>query len=395
MNEYEQFEQLRLTEAEAIQKPKRRRRRKTPKISAAVLAICVAASSLFGFIGGTAAGLLQSHNNYDLYQDVGMAEEEKSHEIINLTAAAGNSTATIASTASVVRQSVVEISTETVSTNYWMRQLITEGAGSGVIITADGYIVTNHHVVANARSITVGLTNGKKYPAVLIGSDSRTDLAVLKIGETNLTPAVLGDSSKLVVGELAIAVGNPLGELGGTVTSGIISALGREITIDGETMSLLQTDAAINPGNSGGGLFSINGQLVGIVNAKSSGSNIEGIGFAIPLNSAMPVIKDIIEYGYVRGRIETGLTLVDIPNVQIAMWYRVSHLGLYILKSENPELQNGDRITAVDGKNITNIASFEPFPVKGFFCRLFVFIVTEHNNITFNAYFAVTVFVRL
>jgi serine protease Do len=243
-----------------------------------------------------------------------------------------------------------------------MRQLITDGAGSGVIISADGYIVTNNHVVEGASSITVRLANGEKYAASLIGTDSQTDLAIIKIEASGLALAVLGDSANLVVGEMSIAVGNPLGELGGTVTSGIISALDREITIDGETMSLLQTDAAINPGNSGGGLFNISGQLVGVVNAKSmsssSGTAVEGIGFAIPINTVKPVINNLIEYGYVRGRVDTGLSVVDISSVQVAMWYRLNQLGLYITKSSNPELQNGDRITAVDGKSVTYSDSF-------------------------------------
>jgi len=349
----EQYVQMRLIEAPVPQKAKRRR--KPPRVSIAVLLLCVIISSLFGFMGGAAANILQTRNKSVIFNAV---EAETPNYITNLATATGNSTNILADTSTVVKQSVVEISTETVATNQWMRQLITEGAGSGVIISADGHIVTNHHVIAGARSITVSLSNGQKHPALLIGSDSRTDLAVIKIEAKNLSPAVLGDSSKLVVGELAIAVGNPLGELGGTVTSGIISALDRDITIDGESMSLLQTDAAVNPGNSGGGLFNISGQLVGVVNAKSSGSNIEGIGFAIPINSAKPIVSDIIEYGYVRGRIETGLTLVEIPSVQVAMWYRVNQLGLYISKSVNPEFKSGDRIIAVEDRNITYMSSF-------------------------------------
>jgi len=347
-----EYEQLRLAGAPVLQKEKHKR--KIPKVSAAVLVICVAVSSLFGFAGGAAAIMLQPHKESINYTAV---ETQNPYNVTKLAATA-NSGITIADTASVIKQSVVEISTETVVTNTWMRQFITEGAGSGVIISNNGHIVTNQHVIAGARSITVRLANGQKHSASLVGSDAATDLAIIKIEANGLNPAVLGDSSKLVVGEYAIAVGNPLGELGGTVTSGIISALDRGITIDGETMSLLQTDAAVNPGNSGGGLFNISGQLIGVVNAKSSGSNIEGIGFAIPINSARPIINDIIEYGYVRGRIDTGLTLIEIPSVQVAMWYRVNQLGLYISKSVNPELRNGDRIIAVDGKSITYLASF-------------------------------------
>ena len=164
---------------------------------------------------------------------------------------------------SVVEQcanSVVEIQTESVTNgSNPFQQYVSSGAGSGVILTQDGYIVTNHHVIEDANSITVRTRSGDEYNASLVGSDEQSDLAVLKIDATGLTPAVLGDSTTLEVGDLAIAIGNPLGELGGSVTSGIISALDREMTIDGQTMTLLQTDAAVNPGNSGGGLFNANG----------------------------------------------------------------------------------------------------------------------------------------
>lgn len=278
------------------------------------------------------------------------------------TVAAGdtqvNTAMTVSDVAAIVKQTVVEITTETVTMNGRMGQFISEGAGSGIVISSDGYIVTNNHVISGARNITVRLSDESVYTATLVGTDSKTDIAILKINASGLTPAVLGDSNSLVVGEITVAVGNPLGELGGTVTSGIVSALDREITIDGEVMTLLQTDAAINPGNSGGGLFNLYGELIGIVNAKSSGSDIEGLGFAIPVNTAKSVIEDIITHGYVRGRIDTGLTLVDITDTRTAMMYRVSRTGLYITKSTNSELKSGDRITAVDDNAVTNHASF-------------------------------------
>ena len=348
----EQYEQLQIEETLAVKKHKNRH--KAPRVSIAVLALCVAASGIFGFAGGAAANYLRPEKETLSYAS---AKADDTYHIMNLAAATGNSEDTIEKTSAAVKQSVVEISTESVVTNTWMRQFVTAGAGSGVIFTANGYIVTNNHVISDAQTITV-IINGQKYPAKLIGADPQSDLAVIKIEAKNLVPAVLGDSNKLSVGEMAIAVGNPLGELGGTVTSGIISALDRQIAIDGQDMSLLQTDASINPGNSGGGLFNISGQLIGIVNAKSSGSNIEGIGFAIPINSAKPVIDDLKQYGYVRGRIDTGLTLVDIQSVQAAMRYRVNATGLYIYDSTHSELQSGDRITAVGGKEITDLAGF-------------------------------------
>lgn len=273
-----------------------------------------------------------------------------------------SSTSTVADVAAKAAQSVVEIVTETVSTDLFMQQYISEGAGSGVILTSDGYIVTNNHVIKGSNKIQVTLKDGTVHEAKLIGADAETDIAVVKIDASSLVSATFGDSSTLVVGETAIAIGNPLGQLGGTVTDGIISALDREITIDNETMTLLQTNAAINPGNSGGGLFNSRGELIGIVNAKSSGSGIEGLGFAIPINTAKPVIDDIIAYGYARGRIDTGLSFVDVTSPQSAWMYRVSYLGVYISKvAENSNafksgLRSGDLILAVDNKAITSTA---------------------------------------
>ena len=265
---------------------------------------------------------------------------------------------TVPEVASAVRDSVVEIKTETITNGGWLGNYVAEGAGSGVIISADGYIVTNNHVISGAESITVRLSDGRELAASLIGTDVKTDIAVIKIGAAGLTPAIFGDSSMLVVGENAIAVGNPLGELGGTVTCGIISALDRDIVIDGETMSLLQTDAAVNPGNSGGGLFNLYGELIGIVNAKSGGLNIEGLGFAVPANTAKAVINDLTAYGYVRGRVDDGLELVDIQTTQAARMYRVNQAGLYIYSSKDERLQSGDRITAADGIIITRLSEY-------------------------------------
>ncbi len=209
------------------------------------------------------------------------------------------------------RPSVVEIKTESVSSDSWMQQYVTQGAGSGVIITSDGYIVTNNHVIEGASKITVTTSDQQEYDAELVGTDPITDIAVLKIKAEGLTPATYGNSDQLAVGDMAVAIGNPLGELGGTVTAGIISALDRELAIDGKTMTLLQTDSSINPGNSGGGLFNGDGQLIGIVVAKSSGSDVEGLGFAIPINKAADVAQQILENGYVSGQPSTGMSYTE------------------------------------------------------------------------------------
>lgn len=191
-------------------------------------------------------------------------------------------------------------------------QQIPVGSGSGIILTSDGYIVTCKHVIENAETIKVILNDDSEHDATLVGSDSRTDLAVLKIDMSGLTSATLGDSDMLTVGEDVIAIGNPLGELRGTATAGIVSALSREVTVGSVSMSLIQTDAAISPGNSGGGLFNASGSLIGIVNAKASSTNSEGLGFAIPVSSVKTIISNLIDHGYVLGRAYLGVYTQDV-----------------------------------------------------------------------------------
>lgn len=270
---------------------------------------------------------------------------------------------TFAQVAEMTAASVVEITTETVVNGSYFGQYVSSGAGSGVIITTEGYIITNHHVIAGASSITVKLKDDDtEYEAKLIGSDSQTDIAVIKIDAPNLQAAKLGNSDQLVVGEAVIAVGNPLGSLGGTVTNGIISALDREIEIDGQLMTLLQTNAAINPGNSGGGLFNGNGMLIGIVNAKSSGSDIEGLGFAVPINTAITVAEDLINHGYVKGRVSMGVTLIDITDAKTAMQYHVQYLGCYVQSvqrggsGDQAGLESGDYILSMAGISVSTSA---------------------------------------
>lgn len=271
----------------------------------------------------------------------------------------------VAQVAASAADTVVEIVTEVVTTGYWMQQYVSEGAGSGVIITADGMIATNHHVIDGASDIRVTLRGGQTYEAELVATDMQTDVAVLKIDAQDLPYATFGDSDTLVVGEPVVAIGNPLGQLGGTVTDGIISALGREIAIDGQIMTLLQTNAAVNPGNSGGGLFDRYGRLIGLVNAKSSGNDVEGLGFAIPANTAKAVINDLLTYGYVRGRVTLGISWLDITSSQQAWMYGVSAKGVYVYSvAENSPakeagFRSGDRVTAVNGNNVTASAEIE------------------------------------
>lgn len=264
-----------------------------------------------------------------------------------------------------VSDSVVEITTETVKNDSWMGQYISEGAGSGVIIDASGLIVTNHHVIEGATNIVVRLTTGDEFEAVLMGSDETADIAVLKInaGDLDLAVAPLGCSGDLIVGEDIVVIGNPLGSLGGTLTTGIISATERTITVGGTEMVLLQTNAAINPGNSGGGMFNMAGELVGIVNAKMAGSNIEGLGFAIPVDYAHGIIEDLINYGYVKGVADHGLILLDVTshNLPAAYYqYGISSTGVVILDSKlTDELMFGDIVVSVGGVKITSSANFD------------------------------------
>jgi len=258
--------------------------------------------------------------------------------------------------------SVVEITTETVQTGTMLQQYISSGAGSGVIITEDGYILTNHHVIEGATNISITLRSGETYPAELIGLDEQLDVALLKVEATGLSAASIGTSSDLVVGQTVVAIGNPLGQLGGTVTDGIISALDRNITLNGETHNLLQTNAAVNPGNSGGGLFDAQGNLIALVVAKSGGENVEGIGFAIPIDDVLAILDDLKEHGYVTGRVSLGLSIVDINSNQMAWMYRVNELGTYIYSltadssAAQAGLQPGDRIVSVNG---TEIGSYD------------------------------------
>lgn len=237
------------------------------------------------------------------------------------------------------------------------------GTGTGIIMTEDGCVVTNAHVVKNsteiAERVTVVLADKSEYHAEIIGADSRTDLAVLKIdtGDVRLPAAEFGDSSALSEGELAVAIGNPLGfELYGSVTSGIISALDRTITVDEYTMTLIQTDAAINPGNSGGPLLNSRGQVVGINSSKIVADSAEGLGFAIPISSAKPVINELLANGFIAGRPRIGISGEDI-GMDIAVYYDLP-CGVYVRfveknsAADTAGIRAGDIIISADGKPV-------------------------------------------
>lgn len=233
-----------------------------------------------------------------------------------------------------------------------------EGSGSGIIISGDGYIVTNNHVISGASAIKVALNTGSEYEAKLIGTDPKTDLAVIKIQpEETLTVAELGDSSQVQVGERAIAIGNPLGmEFFGSTTQGIISAINRTITVDNRTMNVIQTDAAINEGNSGGALVDAYGKVIGINAVKIASSSVEGMGFAIPITEASPIIQDLIKFGYVKGRPVIGISSRDVTeymSVRQGWPVGVQVMGTQVGSgAEIAGLEQGDIITKADGKAV-------------------------------------------
>ncbi|MBR3143483.1 MAG: trypsin-like peptidase domain-containing protein [Clostridiales bacterium] len=251
--------------------------------------------------------------------------------------------------------------TTTVTANYYGYQMEGEAAGSGFILTADGYIVTNYHVVEDSKDIKVSTYDGGTYDAELIGYDENNDIAVLKVNASGLTPVILGDSDQMNVGDNVVAIGNPLGELAFSLTSGSVSALNRKISISNVAMSLIQTDCAINSGNSGGALFNSHGEVIGITNAKysssgsSSAASIDNIGFAIPINTVRDIITSIIENGYIE-KPYIGVTVMNVQSdsrntdIKGAIIYEVEEGS----PAEKAGLQKDDVITAVNGTAVSS-----------------------------------------
>lgn len=254
--------------------------------------------------------------------------------------------------------------TTSITTNYWGYQTTAAASGSGFILTADGYILTNYHVIENSNSVKVTMYDGTSYDATIVGYDESNDIAVLKIDATGLTPVVLGDSDKLNVGDPVVAIGNPLGELTFSLTSGAVSALNREVTLSSNvTMDLIQTDCAINSGNSGGPLFNSHGEVIGIVSAKysssasSSSASVEGLGFAIPMDDVADMVSELVTNGYVTGKPLMGISVGDVAEdvqaygVPAGAAVKVVTPGLC---GEKAGLQEGDIITKI---NDTEVAS--------------------------------------
>ena len=261
--------------------------------------------------------------------------------------------------------SVVSINvTGTSGTNFFGQAVQTASAGSGFILTKDGYIVTNYHVVKNGETVKVTLYNGDEYEAKYVGGDEDYDIAVVKVEAADLQPVTLGDSDTLNVGDRALAIGNPLGELTFSMSGGMVSCVNRAINVDGTPFNMIQTDASINPGNSGGPLFNQYGEVVGIVSAKYSSTgneSVEGLGFAIPINDVFAMIQDIMTNGYVTNKPYLGVTAGTMTK-QMAAQYRYGVTsGVFIYSVEEGSaadqagLKMGDVITKVDDTNITSM----------------------------------------
>ena len=346
------------------QPPKKKKKFNGKRVARSAVALVLAAA--MGFAGGFVGAKFGGSGKVVIQQVApSSTADSASGSDSSITAASSSgSSLTTEQVADLVSPSVVVITTEQVVYSQWSwygQNQVESGAGSGVIISSDGYILTCAHVVDGASNITVTI-NDKDYTATLVGEDTTSDIAVIKIDANGLTPATVGDSDSLKVGQNVMAVGNPLGELGGTVTGGMISALNRSVTIQGtnstNTMSLIQMDASVSPGNSGGGLFNMNGELVGIVNAKSSSSDAEGLGFAIPINDAIKVAQELLENGYVTGRPYLGITYLAVTDAQTAQQLGVNAYGVYIVDvtkggpADQAGLKAGDRIVSVDGSEI-------------------------------------------
>ena len=350
-------------------KPKKKKKFNGGRVARSAVALVLAAA--MGFAGGFVGAKYGGSGKVVIQQAAPSATSDSSTgssgaDSTITAASSSGSSLTTEQVADMVSPSVVVITTEQVVYSQWSwygQSQVESGAGSGVIISSDGYILTCAHVVDGASTITVTIDD-KDYTATLVGEDTTSDVAVIKIDATGLTPATVGDSDNLKVGQSVMAVGNPLGELGGTVTGGMISALNRSVTIQGtsstNTMSLIQMDASVSPGNSGGGLFNMNGELVGIVNAKSSSSDAEGLGFAIPINDAIKVAQELLENGYVTGRPYLGITYLGVEDAQTAAQLGVNAYGVYVVEvvkggpAERAGLQSGDRIVSIDGTEIAS-----------------------------------------
>lgn len=336
--------------------------------SGRIIALALCFSLVGGVIGSGITGYIQSRlQKENIVTSVQSGKDGESTEIfisnresIQLKEVDAGKKMTPAQVYAQNVNSTVGITTA-ITTNYWGYQTTSAASGSGFIISADGYILTNYHVIQDSSSITVNLYDGTAYDAEVIGYDSGNDIAVIKVDGKNLTPVLIGDSEKMYVGDSVVAIGNPLGELTFSLTQGVISAKDRQVTMaTGSTMELLQTDCSINSGNSGGALFNLYGEVVGITNAKYSNNgsvteaSIENIGFAIPIEDIMPLVESIIENGYI-AKPYIGVSVTDVSRETQSYGLPEGAAVQEVVKNspaEDAGLQVNDIITEVNGAAI-------------------------------------------
>ena len=335
-------------------RPSKKKKRVWPKVTA----LCLACALLGG---GAAAGIMALTGGVKGTTTV--YQGDRTPTVVSVSNVTTKEPLTAAQIYATYVKATVGITTE-INTNVYGQVVQTAASGSGFVISQDGYIVTNYHVIDEASKITVTLVDGKSYDATLVGGDEENDIAVLKVDATGLDTVVIGSSDNLVVGDQVYAIGNPLGELTFSLTGGYVSALDRNVTMsDGRRMNYIQTDTAINSGNSGGPLFDQYGQVVGIVSAKlsnngdSTEASVEGVGFAIPIDNVWNMITDIMEYGYVTGKPYMGIINTSVSGE--AQRYGTP-AGAYVLGvvedscAAKAGLQEGDIITKIDDTDITS-----------------------------------------
>lgn len=335
--------------------PKAKKKRAWPKI----VALCLSCAILGGAagVGGAALWGSATSNHTTIFQG------DSAPTVVTIANVQNKQKLTAAQIYATYVGSTVGITTEISTTNIFGQTVQNAASGSGFVISKDGYIITNYHVIEDASSIKVTFVDGKSYDATLRGGDEENDIAVLKIEAEGLTPVVIGNSSDLVVGDAVYAIGNPLGELTYSMTGGLVSALDRNVTMsDGRRMNYIQTDTAINSGNSGGALFNEYGEVVGIVSAKlssgsSSSASVEGLGFAIPLDNVKTMLTDIIEHGYITGKPYMGIVQQSVSGE--ALRYGTP-AGAYVLGvvdtscAAKAGLQKGDIITKIGDTDVTS-----------------------------------------